>query len=120
MIHMAKFAATRIWLESTLFRNGLPENLDDMLLLGCVKPKKGDPELLYLITVPQENKQSLNIVQLAASMLGEARRATFWRDFFLSAPNFARALQGDFPLSPGQAAQLPRDREMRALLHGHR
>ena len=77
MLHIARFPDSKIWLESTLFRNGVPENLTDMVPLGCVRRPARDGsrnvEMLYLVTVPQDDKQSLNIVQLAACMLGKAR-----------------------------------------------
>ena len=37
------------------------------------KKKIRKPEFLYLLTRPQKNRESLNLVQLAATILGAAR-----------------------------------------------
>jgi hypothetical protein len=76
MLHIARFLATRIVLESTLRKKGLPPDVEDMVLLGVVKTEK-KTELLYMLQVPQFNKRSLNILQLAATMLGRARHIYF-------------------------------------------
>ena len=69
MIHMARFPKTSILLEKTLYKKGLAADMEDLILLGCVysaaggKNKVVDPQMLYMLTVPQPNKESLNIVQ---------------------------------------------------------
>ena len=62
--------------EESLRRKGLPENVLEMLLLGVVDGAdvdKADSELLYLLTAPQPDSESLNTAQMGATILGSSR-----------------------------------------------
>jgi len=62
--------------DESLRRKGLPENVMEMLLLGVVHgddQEKPNSELLFLLTAPEPDRESLNTAQMGATILGASR-----------------------------------------------
>ena len=75
-LRFSSFPRTTVKTEDSLVRKGLPENVMEMLLLGVVEGAEGKEsncDLLFMLTAPDEDRESLNTAQLGATILGSSR-----------------------------------------------